>query len=173
MGLIKAKEGVCVCCEQKRLIYSKKMCQSCYWSENRKKNDEKQKKNGTKANKIKTAKELNLFFASQLPEIPNNCENCDGSLKWQKQNRFKSIIAHILPKRKVGGFPTVATHPKNRLFLCSECHDNFDRKGAEFATTMNCFDVMCERFLEFEHLLSEADKQRLPFYFKDLLKIKY
>ena len=43
MGLIKAKEGVCVCCEQKRLIYSKKMCQSCYWSENRKKNLEKPK----------------------------------------------------------------------------------------------------------------------------------
>lgn len=30
MGLIKAKEGVCVCCERKRLIYSRKMCQDCY-----------------------------------------------------------------------------------------------------------------------------------------------
>ena len=43
MGLIKAKEGVCVCCERKRLIYSKKMCQSCYWSDNKKKNEGKQK----------------------------------------------------------------------------------------------------------------------------------
>ena len=40
---IKAKEGVCVCCKQKRLIYSKKMCQSCYWSDNKKKNEGKQK----------------------------------------------------------------------------------------------------------------------------------
>ena len=40
---IKAKEGVCVCCERKRLIYSKKMCQSCYWSDNKKKNEGKQK----------------------------------------------------------------------------------------------------------------------------------
>ena len=40
---IKAKEGVCVCCERKRLIYSKKKCQSCYWSDNKKKNEGKQK----------------------------------------------------------------------------------------------------------------------------------
>ena len=43
MGLIKAKEGVCVCCERKRLIYSRKMCQDCYWSDNKKKNEGKQK----------------------------------------------------------------------------------------------------------------------------------
>ena len=43
MGLIKAKEGVCVCCERKRLIYSRKMCQSCYWGDNKKKNEGKQK----------------------------------------------------------------------------------------------------------------------------------
>ena len=43
MGLIKAKEGVCVVCNCKRLIYSKKMCQSCYWSDNKKKNEGKQK----------------------------------------------------------------------------------------------------------------------------------
>ena len=43
MGLIKAKEGVCVCCKRKRLIYSRKMCQSCYWSDNKKKNEWKQK----------------------------------------------------------------------------------------------------------------------------------
>ena len=40
---IKPKEGVCVCCERKRLIYSRKMCQSCYWSDNKKKNEGKQK----------------------------------------------------------------------------------------------------------------------------------
>ena len=40
---IKPKEGVCVCCERKRLIYSRKMCQSCYWSYNKKKNEGKQK----------------------------------------------------------------------------------------------------------------------------------
>ena len=48
-----------------------------------------------------------------------------------------------------------------------------DNKGSDFVKNMKCFDLICERFFEFEHLLSEAEKQRLPFYFKDLLKIKY
>lgn len=173
MGLIKAKEGVCVCCERKRLIYSKKMCQSCYWSDNKKKNDEKKKNNGKKAEKLKTAKEMNIFFASQLLEVPDFCENCGGSLRWQKMNNKKSIVAHLIPKREVGGFPKVATHPQNKVFLCLQCHGNMDNKGEDFTPKMNCFELICERFMEFENLLSESDKQRLPYYFKDLLKIKY
>ena len=41
---IKPKKGVCVCCERKRLIYSRKMCQDCYWENNRKENSIKPKK---------------------------------------------------------------------------------------------------------------------------------
>ena len=159
MGL-KSKEGVCVVCNCKRLIYSKKMCQSCYWKDNEKKNTEKKKNNGKAKEKSKTIKDLNVFFASQIPEIPNDCENCEGSLKWQKQNRFKSIIAHILPKRKDGGFPSVATHPKNRMFLCSDCHANMDNKGKEWVQQMNCFPLMIERLREFVHLVKE--KRELP-----------
>ena len=147
------------------------LCQNHYWSENAKKNAEKKKKNGTAKAKAKTAKDLNVFFASQLPEIPEKCEECSSSLKWQKMNNFKSIIAHILPKRKVGGFPSVATHPKNRMFLCLDCHANMDNKGSDFVKNMKCFDLICERFFEFEHLLSEADKQRLPLHFKNLKNV--
>lgn len=172
--MIKRKEGVCNVEGCKRPVYSRKMCQSHYWEDNKRKNDEKKKSNGKSAEKLKSAKELNIFFASQLIEVPDDCENCGISLKWLKTSKLrKTIIAHILPKRPVGGFPSVATHPKNKLFLCGDCHTNFDNKGAEFATTMNCFDLMCERFMEFENELSESDKQRLPFYFKDLLNIKY
>ena len=31
-------------------------------------------------------------------------------------------------------------------------------------------DLICERFFEFEHLLTEADKQRLPLHFQNLKK---
>ena len=167
------KEGVCVGCNCKRFIYAKKRCEPCYWANNRKEKAEKNKANGKTDEKKNIVDGLNVFFASQVPEIPECCEECGASLKWQKQNNFKSIIAHILPKRKTGGFPSVSTHPKNRMFLCLICHGNFDNKGADFAPTLQSFDLMCERFLEFENLLSESDKQRLPFYFKDLLKIKY
>lgn len=149
------KKGVCVDCNCERLIYSKKRCQECYWKNNAKENEAKKKKNGKTANKNKTAKEMNLFFASQIPDIPNFCENCGDSLRWQKQNNFKSIIAHILPKRKVGGFPSVATNPNNRVFLCLICHHNMDDLGKDFVLKMNCFDLIIERLRKFVHLIKE------------------
>ena len=149
------KKGVCVDCNCERLIYSKKRCQECYWKNNAKENEAKKKKNGKTAEKKKTAKEMNLFFASQIPEIPDCCENCGDSLRWQKQNNFKSIIAHILPKRKVGGFPSVATNPNNRVFLCLICHHNMDDLGKDFVLKMNCFDLIIERLRKFVHLIKE------------------
>ena len=174
MGGIKRKQGVCDVENCSGQIYSKKKCQFHYWQQNAKDNAEKKKTNGKAAAKQKNLKDLNVFFASQLLEVPEGCENCGDSLEYLKNSKMrKAIIAHILPKRPVGGFPNVSTHPKNKLFLCLDCHTDFDNKGADFATKMNCFDLMCERFMEFENLLSESDKQRLPFYFKDLLNIKY
>ena len=149
------KKGVCVDCNCERLIYSKKRCQDCYWKNNAKENEAKKKKNGKTAEKKKTAKEMNLFFASQIPEIPDCCENCGDSLRWQKQNNFKSIIAHILPKRPVGGFPSVATNPNNRVFLCLICHHNMDDLGKDFVLKMNCFDLIIERLRKFVHLIKE------------------
>lgn len=158
--MIKRNKGVCCIENCKRPIYSKKMCQDHYWKDNAKKKQEKKKANGTAAKKQKTAKELNIFFASQIPEIPECCEECGDSLRWQKMNNFKSIIAHILPKRKDGGFPSVSTHPKNRMFLCLICHTNMDNKGKDYVLNMNCFELMIDRLKEFVHLVKE--KQKLP-----------
>lgn len=159
--MVKRKQGVCDVEGCSGQIYSKKKCQFHYWRQNAKDNAEKKKNNGKTAAKQKTAKDLNLFFASQLLEVPDNCENCGCSLSYLKNSRMrKSIIAHILPKREMGGFPSVATHPQNRLFLCLDCHKNMDEKGKEFVLKMNCFPLLIERLNEFVHLVTE--RRRLP-----------
>lgn len=38
---IKPKQGICARCGCDCLIYSKKMCEGCYWQDNREKNDQK------------------------------------------------------------------------------------------------------------------------------------
>lgn len=176
MGL-KMKIGRCIDCDPdapEKPIYSKKRCKFHYWKNNEKENAEKKKAKGQTAKANETKKNLNIFFASQLLQTPDNCENCGASLQYLKNSKLrKSIIAHILPKREKYGFPEVATHPQNRVFLCSICHGDFDNKGEDFAPTMNCFNLICERFLLFSDQLNESSKQRLPFYFKDLLKIPY
>lgn len=117
--------------------------------------------------KEENKKKLTVFFASQVLEAPDYCENeCGTSLRYFKEVRSRVIVAHILPKRKTGGFPSLATHPKNRVFLCPDCHTNFDNKGAEFARTMPALKIMRERFAEFGKSLTVAEFMRVPDYLK-------
>lgn len=111
--------------------------------------------------------ELAVYFASQILEIPTCCENCGADIRYQKQINPRALVAHILPKRPNGGFPTVATHPKNRFFGCFDCHTNYDQKGAAFAATMPALPLIRARFNEFKSLLTEAEMQRVPDFLKD------
>lgn len=167
---IKPKRGCCPTCDNGKEIYTLGgFCKDHYWENNAKKKKEKAKAKGTDADKKKKLKELNVFFASQLIQVPDECENCGESLAYLKRSSMKkAIIAHILPKREKYGFPEVATHPQNRLFLCGDCHTNFDNKGEDFAVNMKAFPLILERFKEFKHLISEANKQRLPSYLKNI-----
>ena len=119
-------------------------------------------------NKAKRAKkaELTVFFASQLLETPNRCENCGADIQFWKRVNPRILVAHILPKREVGGFPQVSTHPLNRVFLCPDCHTNFDNKGEAFALTMPALPIIKERFNGFKNLLTISDLQRIPNYLK-------
>mgnify|MGYP006921288744 CR=1 FL=1 len=65
--------------------------------------------------------------AIELDKKPN-CQNCNR-LIYPKY--YRTSTAHILPKRKEYGFPSIATHPMNKLFLGAKfggcgCHDQYD-----------------------------------------------
>jgi len=144
------------------------MCEHHYWAYNRKKGIKKASKSKSGIEKKNKKAELNVFFANQLPQIPNNCENCQTDITYYRSNKnmWRSLVAHILPKRDNYGFPTVATHPQNRVFLCPTCHGNYDNLGSDFAKSMQCLPIMKERFNEFKHLLTESEIQRVPNYLK-------
>lgn len=108
--------------------------------------------------------ELNVFFASQTLVMPFICDNCKQPLYAFSNFEKRACIAHILPKsaKQSVGFPTVATHPKNKLFLCAKggCHDRYDKKGAEDRAAMNCYPLALERFEQFKSLLTEQELQK-------------
>ena len=164
---MKKKKGICRCCPPERgeqYLYSKGLCQSHYWQENAKKNAEKNKeKNAWKEEK---RKELNIFFASQILEVPRCCEECGADLTyWKNSKLWKAIIAHILAKRE-NAFPRFALHPKNRMFYCPDCHTNFDNGDSNHAKQMKSLPLMRERFNEFKPLLTESELARVPEYLK-------
>lgn len=156
-----AKIGKCVNCgpssADKPLIAGR--CQLHYWQH-------RQKVNSKKPNNI--AKELrkkdnSVFFASQFLVAPSRCENCGTSLA-PTISTFgpRSIVAHIVPKRPIGGCASVSLHPLNRWFGCIDCHNNYDNKGAAFALTMPALPLIRERFSQFREDIVPAERKNIP-----------
>lgn len=159
---MKPKKGKCIDCPagSAETYLTAGRCSRHYWLHRQKVNSGKKHNQEKKEAK----KQLNVFFASQILEIPPTCENCGTDIRYQKKINARALVAHILPKRKTGGFPSVATHPKNRLFLCFDCHTNLDNKGSEFAEKMPALPLMRERFNGFKNLLTNEELQKVPEY---------
>lgn len=102
---------------------------------------------------------LNKFFDIQITMIPADCEECKTPFDNYSEDELRGLIAHILPKSRNSGFPDVATHPLNRMFLGTKCgcHGHYDNGNADDRIKMNIYFNAVKRFSEFSHLLSQRD----------------
>lgn len=162
---MKQKTGTCIDCGYFGGIIAKR-CQNCYWAYRARVKKDK----GVQSLKISQTgnddKKLGVWFAEQIAQIPAKCEECSAPLYSWAKFLPAAIIAHILPKRKNGGFPDVAKNPNNRMFYCPDCHTNFDQKGHDHVKQMKSLPLIKERLSLFIDELSEADKNRVPDYLK-------
>jgi hypothetical protein len=99
------------------------------------------------------------FFIEQIENI-EYCENCGFDLR---RKRAGKNVAHILPKSI---FKSVATEPKNIMYLCSTfdredgktgCHETFDSSWSK-AATMPIWDIAKRRVEEFKEQVKEKHK---------------
>jgi len=77
---------------------------------------EKMKKENSKEVVVKGESDLELFYdeaATQLAKHPY-CQNCGEFIP---EKYFRHATAHIFPKKVNGGFPSIAAHYLNKLFL--------------------------------------------------------
>jgi hypothetical protein len=86
------------------------------------------------------------WFADQINQMPKHCENCGEYLNQYAPWGAKSYVAHILAKRD-NMFPSVKLHPLNRVFLCIQCHTNYDNWGdSAKVMAMAAYPIILERF---------------------------
>lgn len=148
------KLKICSDCGKPSVLWrsTPKLCKSCAG---------KPKHQKVKKEKMEVKQGLNVFFASQALQFPSNCENCNHPLNPYTSFDKRKMIAHILPKTGNGGFPSVAIHPQNRMFLCcmegNWCHEKWDQGDASDRIKMPVYSLAIERFEAFKSLLSTKE----------------
>jgi len=109
----------------------------------------------------KAKAELNTFYAEQTLIPAYLCENCNQPLLAFNQFEKRATIAHILPKsgKQSVGFPTVATHPQNKMFLGAKCgcHAKWDFTNAATRKTMWCYPIALIRYSKFYEKLTDEE----------------
>lgn len=156
------KTGKCIDCGYLGAIIAKR-CVSCYWPHRASLKKDRSTGGLKKSGGKKSGKELGIFFASQIRQIPKACEECGTGLSGWRSFLPAAIIAHILPKRETG-FPEVATEENNIMFFCPDCHTDFDNKGESHARQMKSLPIMKERLKLFYEKLTDRNKNRVPAY---------
>lgn len=146
----------CLDCERQAVIA--KRCEGCYWRYRAsiKKDRPKERE------KLERTYAIRSFFLGMDKIMPVNCEECGTRLPKSPVWMRRATMAHILPKRKDYGFPSVATNRLNIVFLCPDCHSDYDNRGKEHATKMKVFPLMRQRVQEMLPLLTDGEINRVP-----------
>lgn len=159
----------CNRCDREVYIRSRGLCQRCRYLQRVENNEIKTKIKRDNSNRKEI---LSEFFNYHLEQIKKNpyCENCGGYI-----NSGICNIAHILPKRKMGGNPEVMGELNNCLYLCSsfdktdmDCHSRYDRiQGSSKVYLMSCFSKAVEKYLTFK---DQVRYNKYVSVFEDYLK---
>lgn len=116
--------------------------------------------------------ELDRWFDARIAEAKKicKCENCGKDVMNQLNSTetwvSRSSIAHIFPKRKMGGFHSVSCHELNWVLLCLDCHTKFDSNYMT-AMTMRIWGLVCLKAKIFSHLITEPRSKIPPELFVD------
>lgn len=133
--------------------------------------------------KVKDA-EMELFWLSAIKKIRENpyCENCGTWIPDKRRNKdnelvdttdfYRAASAHVLPKREIYGFPSVASNLDNLLILSASCgcHGRYD-KSWEDAVTMKVFPKAIEIFKKLYPHIAKSELKNLPEVFLQEIEI--
>lgn len=174
--MIKHKVGACIDCvdgSAPKPLMAKRCINAPYYHylKNREKIAKEKKKERDRLRTQQTAqnnngKTLGSWFKDQISIMPLICENCDSFLNHGAIWGPQSYVAHIIPKKL---FESVMVHPMNRLFLCIDCHTNYDRSTSDEIVKMKYWPLAIERFNSFKNLIDPSEVSKLQECFSSLM----
>lgn len=106
--------------------------------------------------------ELEKWYETICKKIDMNpyCWNCGKRIT---KPFYRAACAHVIPKRKNYGFPSVATHPANYLILGAGCgcHSKYDMCW-EDAKKLKVWEIAVERFKAIYPSIDESEHKNIP-----------
>ncbi len=111
-----------------------------------------------------TTVNLVSYYQYQMNKAKGYCANCGEPIS--RLDRHSSI-AHVLPKKKNHGFPSVADNPLNALELGPRCgcHNKYDLSWLS-ASKMKIFPQAVQIAIKLYPLLTQEEKGRFPEVFQ-------
>jgi hypothetical protein len=137
------------------------------------KQSEKKKKEIAEEKAANPESSLDKWFEYHMANSEPVCEECGMRADWVKQPGFEEIWracqAHILPKKKRHGFPSVAGNLDNHMVLFPSwgghlcgCHGFYDSSWYN-ATTMKIWGKVQQIFAERLYpVMAESEKRKIP-----------
>jgi 5-methylcytosine-specific restriction endonuclease McrA len=116
--------------------------------------------------KLDKAKQVAKFFEEQIPRIPGCCENCKNPFGFVPEYKLKWLMAHICPKRSI---ESVMCEPENLMFVCYDCHAQYDKMLSSEIKLMPAYPLIVQRFERFKHLIPREEYKSLPDYLLELV----
>jgi hypothetical protein len=164
---IKQKTGKCTACGRNGPLITDK-CNTCYWQHRAKENAGRTTRPrydiSNQQDDQPQGKTMSEWFLERRAEMVGVCCNCGNKTAKHSDAFFVFSIAHILPKSRNSGFPSVGQHPDNWFELCMNCHTAYDSSWAT-AAKMPCFAIALKKFKRFGHLIAIPERRRIPEYF--------
>jgi hypothetical protein len=154
MAAIKPKIGKCADCDKLTSLTAGR-CNFHYWKY---RNSLKRAKEPAE-DKYNEKRAMDLWFAEQIKQMPKCCENCDEPLNHYALWGAKAYVAHIVAKRL---FKSVKMHPLNRVFLCIQCHTNYDNWSEAKVSKMRVIQLCIERYEQFANEIISDERRYLP-----------
>lgn len=170
---IKPKTDKCVDCgpdEPKRFVMAGRCCVEPYFHYQKHKsakyaeNSQKRKRDKSLRTLEKSGMTIGQWYNMQISLMTRECENCGEYLNPYNVIGKHAYIAHIVPKRHI---ESVAVHPLNRMFLCVDCHSNYDNWLNKDIVNMQCWPVAIKRFNLFKENIEPHEYKHLRDCFKE------
>lgn len=159
----------CKECGKKVPIRSKGLCNSCRYKQREKEGTLPSYSKKIKPFKVKnrtTRKEgrkcLDIFFKHHTETLQKNPVSMESGTFISTVTTAN--LAHILPKRKTGGFPSVQCHLDNCVYLTIQEHNRFDKLLDERDYSKieqefpNTWKIVCQRLPKLLDMVTERNK---------------